>query len=832
MNKDQNDVIKTINKPMLVMAPVGTGKTYSIVQRTINAIEKGIPAKKILCLSFTNKAAKEMLNRINKEINHYAKDLTISTFHAFCSKILKTDCKAIGLDADFIVYDEEDSKEILNRICKDIDIKIGEADYSRYLSMLYNIIQDIKIKEVFTGNVDYRIVFLEHLSNQYLKETNTNQEIDMHVIFDLYTKEINENHAIDFTDLVIKVNKLFNENPHILAKWQSKYLFIQVDEFQDTDMLEYRIISMLAKDHSNLAFFGDIDQTIYEWRGSQPYLILEEFKKDFGDIKRVTFTKNYRSTNKIIDACKNLISKYKESLTDKIISESNDDGDEIVIYEAKDVVNEAKWIAQTIKKVKEKYNLKYSDIAILTRTNFDCLDISPTLKKSNIPHVLAEHFKFFRRSEIKDAIAYLKFFINNNDIASMFRILKTPSKGIGDKTIKELLSVPKEFGFRLIDMLKPETFIFDDTFGLLQDSLNKKQAVIFDVETTGLSFYNDEIIEIAAIKTDKEGNVIDNFHKYICPAKEVGLSEKIHGYSDVFLLEKGENAFTVFKEFIDFINGCVLIGHNVQFDYRMLKTNISKYDGLYINASCFDTLDISRRFLNIKEYSLSYIIKFLNIPFQATHHAMDDVLATKSLLLYLMSRAEKNTFERIEIIKKHKLQFESLASQINEWAQLIYTVRPHFLLNKVIDDAGIKGFYSNKDDGKDRVNYINELIMLFTAYDDNEMTCLESLENIIRTTVLGNDVDRLLENEDRVPLITVHQAKGLEFDTVFIANATDENFPSRRSQHSNRIDEEHRLFYVAMTRAKKRLAICYPKIDTWGRTQIPSRFIKYIKGTN
>jgi DNA helicase-2/ATP-dependent DNA helicase PcrA len=352
--------------------------------------------------------------------------------------------------------------------------------------------------------------------------------------------------------------------------------------------------------------------------------------------------------------------------------------------------------------------------------------------------------------------------------------------------------------------------------------------VVFDVETTGTNILEDEIIEIAGLKVGIDG-VVDTFHKYIKNSKPVGESFKIHNISDSELATVGEEPEKVFKEFIGFIKNCLLVGHNVHFDISIFKSELKRLGFESIEVGhYYDTLEITRRFFPLRRYNLEYICKELNIFKKPIHRAREDTEATNELLKILIRYIQNKKQLREKFVEEYYKQFEFLSKQLEKWKIDMEKNRPPILLQNILEESGLIEYWERQEDGLKRIMNFRELISLFRRYDDEIFLPSEALINILNITSLSQDVDRYLQHDDRVLLLTVHQAKGLEFDTVFIAGATDNEFPSFRSQEEGRLDEEHRLFYVAMSRAKKRLFITYHQMNKSGRLQERSRFIDMI----
>ncbi len=804
------------------MAPVGTGKTKTITDRAAKAIEQGFDPRSMLCLSFTNKAAREMKERLAKLMPRQAGEMTTSTFHGLCSGILRAEAATIGIDSDFLIYDEEDCRELFSQLWHSYGLHVPREDQDRFEFLLSSAAARARLSRYDDEQPqDAGAVFAAALKDGYFKALDRTQNFKFPQLLREYIPLLRENHALDFADLIVGVNLLWDQHPDALARWQQRFAWIQVDEVQDTNRSEYRILAMMAAKHKLLSFFGDIDQTIYEWRGSAPYSILDHYRKEFAPVTEIAFVRNYRSTRNILEACEALIRSNEKSVTKEIQPHVAEAGDPVTIHEAASPAAEAKWIAQEIQRLRDACNLGYRDFAVLTRTNFTARDFSAAFERVALPHVKVDEFKFFQRAEIKAALAHIRLLLNRFDGSSIARYLATPPKGIGEATLEALKGSPKQAGLHLCDLLYGP----GDPFEPLLQQLFEDKVVVFDLETTGLNRGEDEIVELAAARCGV-GGIVETYHAYVRNSRPVGDSYRTHNLSDEFLAQNGRDARDVLAEFETFSAGSVLCGHNVfSFDLPMLSAARQR-EGLkpLENIGVFDTFDMTRRFFRLPRYTLAEIAQSLKFVTQPTHQADVDVAATVELLLAIKVKLEEGAAERQAAAAKHAPKFRSLAAKLGLWRERMELERPPELLARVLEESGLLEHYLSAEDGEKRLLHLEELQRLFAKHDDTSISPRESLRNVMGLVALGTDADRQMAGEDRVLVLTVHQAKGLEFDTVFVAGATDDEFPSRRSQREGRTDEEHRLFYVAMSRAKRRLFITWPSSGTYGRKNIRTRY--------
>ncbi|HPT25980.1 MAG TPA: UvrD-helicase domain-containing protein, partial [Bryobacteraceae bacterium] len=343
LNPEQRAVVESTLRPVLVMAPVGTGKTNVLALRAGRAIESGLAARSLLCLSFTNKAAREMKDRLTSLCGKLAAEITISTFHGLCASILRAEASTAGLDADFVIYDEEDSTQLISRLLAASGIHLGRKDADAVNFFLFEAAGKARLARYEEHRETPNEVYLKLLA-QASFDAALLRQLKFPQWLASYVHELRENHAVDFTDLQLGVLHLFNEHPGVLDRWRRRFAWIQVDEVQDTSLSEYSILRNLAAEHRQLSFFGDIDQTIYEWRGSSPQVILERYRAEFEPLE-IALVSNYRSTGAILEACGAVVRRCPGAVTQAIEAHSADMGDPVRVVQAPALEVEAEWIA-------------------------------------------------------------------------------------------------------------------------------------------------------------------------------------------------------------------------------------------------------------------------------------------------------------------------------------------------------------------------------------------------------------------------------------------------------------------------------------------------------
>lgn len=829
LNPEQRLAVETIDRPVLVMAPVGTGKTHVLTERIARMLDAGIDPRRILCLSFTNKAAREIRDRLAARFGKTGMAVHSGTFHSLCAQIIRAESGLLGIDGDFLIYDEEDCAEVFSRISRRKGVAIHQDSAERWQFLLVRAASAARLsRHDDVPPKGPQRIFEDLLLMSNLGRPDLAGSVRFREWLEEYLHELRENHALDFTDLVRCVLDLLEHQPDAFAQWAARFGVIQVDEVQDTSRSEYLILRALAAGHGQLSFFGDIDQAIYEWRGSAPAEILEDYRRRFAPVE-VRLKRNYRSTRAILNACYSVIRALPAAVTAELIAEAPLDGRAVDVREIANPTEEARWIARAIRRLHDEHGVHYCDCAVLTRTNFTARDLSRVFEDMRLPHVRVDQYKFFQRAEVKAAVSHLRLLLNPSDGNAAQRFLDTPPKGIGDATLRKLRETPREAGLRLCDLLRASTYEDGEPYAALLGALDRGSVVVFDTETTGLDPSEDEIVEIAAARCGWSG-ISDEFHALIAPVRPVGESAAVHGYSDGYLAEHGRPAADVLPEFLDFCRGGVLAGHNlIAFDIPIVEARLAA-GGLRLPGGlrAFDTLDISRRLVRLPSHRLADLAAHFGLKAEPTHKAMDDVRATVELLQRLGERLREGAAARAEAVRAHGKRFRPHAERLARWNALAGSERPPELYERILAESGLLAHYEKEQDGGRRLEHLEELGRIFSRLDAKHLPPRQALLEVLNQSALGTDLDRYTGDSDLVPVLTVHQAKGLEFENVFVANATDSEFPSWRSQRENRFEEEHRLFYVAISRAKRRLTLTWPTVNDRGRPTTPSRYLKLL----
>jgi DNA helicase-2/ATP-dependent DNA helicase PcrA len=633
LNPQQELAVHHLEGPLLIIAGAGSGKTRVITNRIAYMLNSGIPQSSILALTFTNKAAREMEERVKEETGKKLTNLTVSTFHAFGVSVLKKHCTLLGYKENFSIYDTSDQQNLLRETAVEAGYIKEELDYSTILGMF----SKIKTRRSTWDQEDphYKKLFKEY--QEHLKVYN----------------------AMDFDDLIALPIQLFEDHQEVLTQYQERYKYLMIDEFQDTSHMQYYFMHLIAKANRNVCVVGDDDQSIYSWRGAN-FQNIQNFERDFSERLEIKLEQNYRSTGTILEAANNIIANNKNRKIKELWTGGHG-GNQIEFYQPKDEAEEAQFIVDSIKTIRLKEQVSYQDMAILIRTNNLSRNLEEALLGGNIPYKMSGGTSFFQRAEIKDVISYLRTMSNPDDDINLLRILNTPRRGLGKKTIELLREIANKDTYSL--------------YGAIQ----------------GL------ILDPSAVDAPK---------RMVADLQE--FQELIEEWRPMFL-GKPKLAETL-RKFVDEIN---------------------YWD-------------------------------------------------------YLVGEFQKND----KIAKFRMRNIELFTKILEDWEQ-------------------------NPDNPNPSIfNFLNRI----------------SLQN--------NDDLNDEEDGGKVNLMTIHAAKGLEFDTVFLAGVEDQIIPHARSLTENNagtyeenLEEERRLFYVAITRAKRHLFIssCQSRNMLRERVDaIPSPFLEEI----
>ena len=417
LNDKQLEAVNHTEGPCLVLAGAGSGKTRVLTERIIKLIDDGVSPYNILAITFTNKAAKEMRVRVQNKIGDVADSIFIGTFHSFGLRILRENYDAIGYSSNITILDTDDTKSLIKRILKENSFDPADYDIKHIISKISSAKND------GISPLEFSKLFL----NEHDKVIG--------LVYEKYLKLLKENNSVDFDDLLLKPVEIFKKRKDILEKYQERFRYILVDEYQDTNSIQYELCKMLAKKYNNIFVVGDANQSIYSWRNAD-YRNILNFEKDYKNAHVVLLEENYRSTNTILKAANSVIKNNNEG-TKLNLWTSVGDGEKVEYIRVEDEIKESSFVINKIKElVSDGYS--YSDFAVLYRTNAQSRTVEEAFVRNNIPYNIIGSYYFYNRKEIKDLIAYLNLIYNTNDSVSLERVINTPKRGIGTKTIDNI----------------------------------------------------------------------------------------------------------------------------------------------------------------------------------------------------------------------------------------------------------------------------------------------------------------------------------------------------------------------------------------------------------
>ncbi len=639
LNDRQREAVQSIDGPLLIVAGPGSGKTRLITARIAYLLRVvGVSPGRIAAVTFTNKAAREMRDRVEAIASYEASRLTMGTFHAFCARALRVDGESIGLDRDFVIYDDSDQLDMIKRSMGELDIDAKQFAPRAVLSAISNAKSQLLTAEG-----------LGMRTESYFEEV-------VGRVYERYEALMARSDALDFDDLLLKMYFLLEQREDVAAKYQDRFVHFMIDEFQDTNVVQYAIARLIAQKHRNLCVVGDPDQSIYSWRNADIRNILS-FQKDFPDTKVVALEQNYRSTQTILDAASNLISVNSERVEKELFTE-NGKGAPIEVTEGYDEEEEAQFVLREVRNLTrasagKPAQYKLGDIAVMYRVNAQSRALEESCLRYGVPYQIVGGMKFYQRQEVKDLAAYLKLITNPHDDVSLLRVINTPTRGIGRRTLDELRRLARD----------REISMFDAILGATPDASLGGPMV-------------------SGPFTPRAARALGNFREIV-----LGFQSEVE--------------------------------------------------------SC-------------------------------------------------------NLIE---------------------------------LIDKVLDGSGYRRYLADSDERADeRLDNINEFRN--AAKDYLNVPTAEGLNAFMESVALVNDVDSMEDKSDSLTLITLHQAKGLEYPVVFMVGMEDGLLPHSRSlDEPASLEEERRLCYVGMTRAKEKLYLVRAfRRGFWGSSgpNMPSRFLQDI----
>lgn len=546
LNPQQAEAVINTEGPMLIMAGAGSGKTKVLTCRVANLLQKGVRPYRILAITFTNKAAAEMRERVNNMSGPAAKDVWLFTFHAFCARFLRMEIdKLPGYGGNFAIYDTADSQNLIKQILKEMNLDDKRFQPSGILSRISNAKNALQDAASFA------------------RQAGDFYEQKVADIYSRYEQKLQLNNALDFDDLLMLSIKLLQENKEVREKYQDRFDYLLVDEYQDTNHAQYLLTKFLAAKHRNICVVGDADQSIYGWRGADIQNILD-FEKDYPDAKVIKLEQNYRSTQIILDAA-NAVIENNTGRKPKNLWTENKSGADIIYFQAVDERDEARFVIEQLQNLQRTENKKLGDMAILYRTNTQSRIFEEMLIKSGISYNMVGGLKFYERKEIKDIIAYLRVIFNPADSLSLLRIINVPKRGIGDASLAKIQAYAAANNVSLFEAVSNAAAI-DGLSSRFVSKLDDLAGIIFELMNLAGEAPVEDLIdrvlrdtgyleELENERTPQAQSRIDNLHELISVAQEFAASEEENNLenflahvalvSDIDDTELGEDAITL-----------------------------------------------------------------------------------------------------------------------------------------------------------------------------------------------------------------------------------------------------------------------------------------------
>lgn len=546
LNPQQAEAVINTEGPMLIMAGAGSGKTKVLTCRVANLLQKGVRPYRILAITFTNKAAAEMRERVNNMSGPAAKDVWLFTFHAFCARFLRMEIdKLPGYGGNFAIYDTADSQNLIKQILKEMNLDDKRFQPSGILSRISNAKNALQDAAAFA------------------RQAGDFYEQKVADIYSRYEQKLQLNNALDFDDLLMLSIKLLQENKEVREKYQDRFDYLLVDEYQDTNHAQYLLTKFLAAKHRNICVVGDADQSIYGWRGADIQNILD-FEKDYPDAKVIKLEQNYRSTQIILNAA-NAVIENNTGRKPKNLWTENKSGADIIYFQAVDERDEARFVIEQLQNLQRTENKKLGDMAILYRTNTQSRIFEEMLIKSGISYNMVGGLKFYERKEIKDIIAYLRVIFNPADSLSLLRIINVPKRGIGDASLAKIQAYAAANNVSLFEAVSNAAAI-DGLSSRFVSKLDDLAGIIFELMNLANEAPVEDLIdrvlrdtgyleELENERTPQAQSRIDNLHELISVAQEFAASEEENNLenflahvalvSDIDDTELGEDAITL-----------------------------------------------------------------------------------------------------------------------------------------------------------------------------------------------------------------------------------------------------------------------------------------------
>lgn len=873
LSAEQRIVAENQTDSILLLAGAGTGKTTCLARRVAHLISSGAAASgEILCLTFTNRACREMHERIEAIAGEAAADTPVRTMHAFCADLLRTAPREFSeLPPNFGVCDPADALELIREaVCETLGRSIAEAP-ARILQAFVSLVKDCRLDRPELDNAQAAAWLCQNRSDAVaLLCTPRSEPTDEKFLTFLckyggsvarmYDRRLLACGLLDFSDLLLHAGALLR-NPDAAALLAGRYRFVHVDEVQDVSLAEYDLVRRIAG-NAVVLFCGDFHQTIYQWRGSDPDRLIERFRADYSPVT-VAFSHNYRSSPDLLALAQNFRANAFGGEPPSGFDPYTTSGGDVCFAVCESPAEEAAWICRQLAKLQVT---DFSRVAVIARTNRACAELCELLAQAaqDMPadpplrFMLADETRLFSQPQVRDLLAILRLLANPQDGSALSRVLLRLTPGVGAATRDKMLAgLRGETGAALTDLLDLRTRATGDFFAPLTVALDGGKVVVFDVESTGTDVYSDEIIQIAAIRLAPDGNVAARFERFLRSDRPVGDSERVHGFSDAFLLENGIPPIDALDEFLDFASDCVIVGHNVMYDLTITAQNLLLRGSDRVFAPVFyDTLSLARRFLpRLPNHKLATVSAALETAHTPSHDAMDDILATADVLWLLhQGHILPQTEPRRAFYRAHLPRLTELGGTLASLTETLHTPVVGSPVGETADGTSASALGGVNAAAAAAETALPALcracanafglwaqcnsataerslrLFLELAGDlcESALPLARQLSDLLELTSLSpNELALMGRTTQKIAVVTAHQSKGCEYDIVFLPMLQEGVFPVYLPRGKSD-SEEARVFYVALTRAKQKLFCSHAQYNAEHRKNRPSRFLALL----
>ena len=869
-NQDQQAVIDELDRNIILFASAGTGKTFTVAKRVEKIISSGraLPAE-ILCLTFTIRAANEMKDDIFTYAGEKAKDVAVSTIHSFAYHVLKEEyIRNPGFYALPTVCDEAEAFEIASRVLVGMGLPVDSAVLNQPM-MVTGLISMMKQQreilqyysdheqddfqrvwqyamKAFPGRVRKMLSTYNYAQRQDVMDTVFAQLLDQHagLFLHLYCQELRKSELLDFEDLICQSHRLLHQEEP-LAYWRAKYKYIIVDEMQDTSELEYDMLHQLFPGN-HVMMCGDFFQTIYQWRGSNPEKVLGDYVRET-DAVQFMFSRNYRSTQLLARASFGYLQNTYPGLMGRFCPpevkiESPVYGEPVLHVRAQSHDQTAGWIYDYLLKNRPE---DPSKVCIMCRFNsiignlYDRLmriSMAQDLEKNKLRFFTVEKgVKLFRKPVVRDMLAFFRVLVNPTDSEAVRRLAERYVKDVGAQTMKRVQE-QGELGISLVSYMDPGLYQYGDPYATLIDAYRRGNVVVYDTETTGLNLDKDQAFQVSAIRLGPNGEITDTLDQMMVPTREIcAAAQATHHQTIETIRQRGGISMREgMEKFLRFCKGSVLVGHNnLGFDSPLVQRMLKELGLPQLDVVAeYDTLVLAHQLMpKSVDHKLGTLCSQFGIVNEAAHDALGDITATGKLLSCFLERmVVPQTMARMQALAVYRPKFEKMF-------QFIQELRVDYLEKNDVSGLAhrVAELCKVRSDNRDESALFALDDLLFTIDNSEIEDGVAYLREMIRDSALsGSQIDLLLDKLKKIPIITVHQSKGCEFDTVIIADADDNSYPSSVAQREHLEEEEKRVFYVAISRAKKKLVLISSQ---WNRSKYgkvwenpQSRYIRNIPG--